>query len=54
MENLRLLDGNDLKTLCRCFETDQPKHFENTLQMSLYCLIWNRNEDALKTGMVLC
>ena len=29
---------------------DLLRRFENTLQMSLYCLIWNGNEDALKTG----
>ena len=53
MENLRILNGNDLKTQWRCFESDQPKHFEITLRMPLYCLIWNWSEDALKTGMAL-
>ena len=50
---LRILNGNDLKTQRRCFESDQPKHFEIILRMSLYRLIWNRSEDALKSGMAL-
>ena len=36
------------------FESDRPQTFENTLQTSLNYLSWNRNEDVLKTGMVLC
>ena len=36
------------------FESDHPQTFENTLQTSLNYLAWNRNEDVLKTGMVLC
>ena len=35
MEDLRILNGNELKTLSRSLESDQPKPFENTLQMSL-------------------
>ena len=50
MKDLRILNVNDLKALSRCFESDHPQPFENTLQMSLDCLICNRNENALKTG----
>ena len=50
MKDLRKLNVNYLKALCIYFESDHPKAFENTLQMSINCLIWKRNEDALKTG----
>ena len=50
MEDFRILNVNDLKALCRCFESDRPKPFENTLQASINCLIWNQNGDALMTG----
>ena len=55
MKNIEIFNGNDLKALCKCFEIDHPKVFENTMQMSLNCLISNRNEDPLETmyGLML-
>ena len=55
MKDSGILNVKYLKVLCRCVERDPPKPFKNTMQKSLNCLNWNRNEDALKTeyGLML-